>query len=324
MIRLDVKDRKILYQLDLNSRQSANQLGRKVGLSRSVVNYRIKRLQNNGVIRTYYTLIDSMSVGFIPIRIHIKLQFTTTKKKQEIVDYFVKNRYSTLVASTYGFFNLSVVIDVREIHDFYDLWLEAKSKYGYYFQTYTLSFFINEMRFKSSYLLSDKTDNSEREEFIFINKRKIGKIDIIDLEILHSISSNAKISLLELANKLNLSSVAIKKRIEKLIKKGVILGFKININHEIIGYQKYKSYIQLGIYNKRKEIINYIKYNPNLINIDTNSGESDIELQFVLKDIFQLHDIMNDLINQFPNVIKDYDIITEVKLHKYIFFPECF
>jgi hypothetical protein len=33
MEKLDLKDRKILYELDINSRQSFSQLGKKVGLS---------------------------------------------------------------------------------------------------------------------------------------------------------------------------------------------------------------------------------------------------------------------------------------------------
>ena len=43
MVDLDLKDRKILYELDLNCRQSNAQIGKKVGLSRKVVDYRIKR-----------------------------------------------------------------------------------------------------------------------------------------------------------------------------------------------------------------------------------------------------------------------------------------
>ncbi len=51
MIKIDLKDRKILYQLDLNSRQSLTQIGKNVGLKKDVVSYRIKRLQDEGVIK---------------------------------------------------------------------------------------------------------------------------------------------------------------------------------------------------------------------------------------------------------------------------------
>jgi len=50
MADLDLKDRKILYELDLNCRQSNTQIGKKVGLSRKVVEYRIKKMEEEGVI----------------------------------------------------------------------------------------------------------------------------------------------------------------------------------------------------------------------------------------------------------------------------------
>ena len=49
MEKIDLKDRKILYQLDLNCRQSNTQIGKKVGLSKQVVDYRIKQMEENGI-----------------------------------------------------------------------------------------------------------------------------------------------------------------------------------------------------------------------------------------------------------------------------------
>ena len=58
MLKLDLKERKILYELDNNSRQSFTKIGKKVGLHKNVVAYRIKRMKKIGVIRFFYTVID--------------------------------------------------------------------------------------------------------------------------------------------------------------------------------------------------------------------------------------------------------------------------
>ena len=58
MIKVDMKDRKILYQLDLNSRQPFSQIGKKVGLPKNVVLNRINRLKEIGIIKNFYTVID--------------------------------------------------------------------------------------------------------------------------------------------------------------------------------------------------------------------------------------------------------------------------
>ena len=57
MHKIDLKDRKILYELDLNCRQSNTQIGKKVGLKRDVVSYRINRLQEEGVIKNFWTAL---------------------------------------------------------------------------------------------------------------------------------------------------------------------------------------------------------------------------------------------------------------------------
>jgi len=41
MEKLDIKDKKILYELDLDSRQSFRSIGRKVGLTKDVVASRV-------------------------------------------------------------------------------------------------------------------------------------------------------------------------------------------------------------------------------------------------------------------------------------------
>jgi DNA-binding Lrp family transcriptional regulator len=47
---LDKIDKKLLYQLDLNCRQSNAQIGRIIGVSKQVIEYRINKLQSQGII----------------------------------------------------------------------------------------------------------------------------------------------------------------------------------------------------------------------------------------------------------------------------------
>ena len=55
---IDLKDRKILYELDVDSRQSNAEIARKVGLSKQVVGFRIKRLVKEGLISWFYSIFD--------------------------------------------------------------------------------------------------------------------------------------------------------------------------------------------------------------------------------------------------------------------------
>ena len=57
MEKLDLKDRKILYELDLDSRQLFRAIGKKVGLSKDVVNSRVKKMHGRGIIKGYYAVV---------------------------------------------------------------------------------------------------------------------------------------------------------------------------------------------------------------------------------------------------------------------------
>jgi len=84
MVDIDLKDRKILYELDLNCRQSNAQIGKKVGLKRDIVAYRIKKLEESGVIKNFWTAINTFRLGYNVFRIYISLQFVDSNKKNEI------------------------------------------------------------------------------------------------------------------------------------------------------------------------------------------------------------------------------------------------
>ncbi|ENO11770.1 transcriptional regulator [Thermoplasmatales archaeon SCGC AB-539-C06] len=89
MIKIDLKDRKILYQLDSNSRQSLTQIGKNVGLKKDVVSYRIKRLQDEGVIKNFWTAINTFKLGYNVFRIYINFQYVSSNIKNEIIQHFI-------------------------------------------------------------------------------------------------------------------------------------------------------------------------------------------------------------------------------------------
>ena len=73
---IDLKDKKILYHLDENARYSLAQIGRNVGLSKNGVRYRMENLEESGVIKHYYAVVDVYKLGYIVIKCHYAFQFT--------------------------------------------------------------------------------------------------------------------------------------------------------------------------------------------------------------------------------------------------------
>ncbi len=82
-VKLDLKDKKILYELDKNARASISDIGRAVRLNKNTVNYKIKRLEEQKVILSYYTVIDNSKLGYLTsFRCYSKFFNTPQNKKK--------------------------------------------------------------------------------------------------------------------------------------------------------------------------------------------------------------------------------------------------
>ena len=313
MKKVDLKDRKILYQLDINSRQSFSQIGKKVGLNRAIIASRVKKLQERGIILNFSTNFDYLKLGFISLRFYFKYQYVTHEIKKEIIDYFVKSKYSIIVFSLEGSYDLLVLVLVKNISDIYSFWKKTLQKYGKYFAQRVYSNYVGESIYRKSFLI-DKEDN--RTEFILKRGGKKVDYDNVDFQILKLLTDNARIPTIEIARKLNLTTKTINERIKRLIKSGIILQFDITIDWSKLGYEFFKIDFYLREYSKINQIVRYIGMNPNLVYVDYTIGYADLELEFYLRNIAQLHQIVEDLFKKFPSSIKNYTYFTNIEQHK--------
>ena len=85
--KLDIKDRKILAELDMNARQPMTILSKSVGLSRQVVEYRIKKLEQKGIITGYVGWYNSLKLGYNHCRIFLNLKNIDRTTESKLIDY---------------------------------------------------------------------------------------------------------------------------------------------------------------------------------------------------------------------------------------------
>jgi len=318
MVKIDLRDRKILHQLDVNARQSASQIGKKIGLNRDVVTYRIKKLQNEGIILNYYTVIDASKLGYISFRFYFVFQYASQEIQNEIIEYFIKNKYTYFVGPIEGIYNLLVIMWVRNVTDFYSFYEETKKKYGYYFKESNFCLYVQLLHYRASFLID--TPDVRTDPMITGGQKQI-ELDDIDIQLLKIIAGNARLPTIEIAKELNTTTMVVSHRIRKMIKKGVIQGFKTNLDYIKLGYQNFKVDIHLKDYKDIKDIIKYITQNPHLYYINKTAGHADLEIEFYVKTINDLHQIMMDLVTKYPGEIKYYNTFNILNFIKRQFMP---
>ena len=179
MVKIDLKDRRILYHLDLDSRQSLTQIGKKVGLKKDVVSYRIKRLQNQGIIKNFYSVIDAYKLGYNVFRFYLDFQYVTPEIKNEIIGHFVNYKNTWVVYSIREKYDLGLVLWVKNIREFYNFWDITLDKYGDFFAKKIFSIYLRAFSYRPSYLLLDEYKKSDRLDYEIVGMGE--RIDIVGI-----------------------------------------------------------------------------------------------------------------------------------------------
>ena len=136
---LDKIDLKILYHLDYNARLSLTKLHKKVGISVQNLNYRIKRLKNEGIIEKYVSVIDVHRLGFLTYRAYFRLGKVTNKDLEEVTKHLQNNPTILWLVSITGNWDFEIVFVAKNYIEFEKLFGSVKQKLGDRLIKYNLS-----------------------------------------------------------------------------------------------------------------------------------------------------------------------------------------
>lgn len=316
-IKLGIKDRKILYQLDLNARQTNSEIAKKVALSKDVVNYRIKKLEKEGIITSYYTIIDTSKLGYLSFRVYIKLLDTPPAIEKEILNFLINNKNVFFVADMNGLFDIAIGVWVKDIYEFEDFYLNFKRKYKQYIGKELISIFTIVYHFHRPYLLEKQSETKVE----YLGKSELVKHDKTDIRILKLISPNARIPIVDISKKLNIPERTVAFRIKQLERKKIIQGYRTLFNLNLLGYEYYKVDFILKDISRLKELISYAHHHPHIVYIDLTIAGTDFEFDLEVKNKKQFLNIINELRTKFPE-IREWSYFTVNKYVKLLYFPD--
>lgn len=320
MIKLDARDKKILYELELNARISELDLAKRTKLSREIVRYRLSKLEKEGVIRGYNTIINNMKLGFLMYRAYFKLSNVSAEKEKEITDYLItKVNWMTRVE---GVWDLSIMVFVRSVYDYDDFLSEFKRRFGDYISKSNVAVMTKLWHFKKGYLCDKDTvpDSilmglKSGDEFI--------ELDSVDEKILSILASNARMKYLDLARKLKMHEKLVRDRIKKLISKGIILGYVSFLDVRLLNMYYFKVNFELKNHSSLdfKRLLDFALYHPNIVYVDEAVGGADFEIELHVENNTKLYSIINDIKTRFSNIIVDSNFMEYTKEYKFDYFP---
>ncbi|MBI2572330.1 Lrp/AsnC family transcriptional regulator [Candidatus Woesearchaeota archaeon] len=218
---LDVKDRKLLYQLDLNARQPNSMLAKNVGVSKQVCGLRLKRFEKEKLITTFYPVIDIARLGFTNHKNFLRLHNIDQNKEMELINWLKHHRNVVWLSSCDGMFDLAFGTWAQDMVFLDTTLTELNQKFGQYIAERQIATIIRGEYFVRDYLIGKKASGHRKESFFGSTPNPI-KMDENDWEILRLLALDCRENVTQLARKVKLSADAVTQRIRKLEISGVI------------------------------------------------------------------------------------------------------
>lgn len=323
--KIDLKDRKILSEIDQNSRFFVSDIARKVGLSKDVVKYRLAVLQKKGLIKGYHAYINMSKLGLKHFKVSINLMDVTRKDTDDILNFLKSNH------RVFDISELDVIWDIkfsvmvktdREFEEFYD---EFKLKFKKYIEISQIAISTDKKILPKRLLLAGRVKEKKEPEdldYIRINNDQKEDFDDTDLKIIRLIANNARATLLELAKMLDLDSMTIKRRIDALVKSGIIAGFITSIDMRKLGVNTFHIRFTLSDVSIYKQLEAYVMHLPECISVKKAIGGYDFYFDVQVPSYFELEDLIVKIKDKFP-VVREVVHFTAMRNYKPVL-PEDF
>ncbi len=318
--KIDLKDKKLLYEIDFNSRIPINQLAKKIGLSKQGTEYKLNNLIKKGIIKGFYPVINIPKLGYIYCRLGITFNNTTLKKEKEIINYLKNNKKFFWIFTTQGSQDVLSAIWVKSIKEFRETIIDFMNKFGKYLKLKDESITTEVIHYQHRYLLNKKETKEiniqeTNEKYTLNNKEK---------ELLKILVEDPRIQITKLADKMKTTPKVAAYTLKKLEKEKIIEAYRPIIDHLKLGYTYHKLWINLKYENKKQleTLYNFIKQNPLVVYVVKGvSFPEDLDIEIIVKDNFQLYNFVKELKQKFPTLIGDYKTFMFIETKKVRYLP---
>lgn len=133
------------------------------------------------------------------------------------------------------------------------------------------------------------------------------KFDKIDVQILQLIQQDSRMTIKEIAGKLNLSTTPIFERLKRLEKNGVIRKYVALLDPKKLG-KKLNAFIHISIIDHSKmgidAFVNQVANYPEVMECHHVTGDSDFLLKISVEDIEKYNQFVTDKLSTVPNIGK--------------------
>ena len=228
---LDMLDKKILRELEIDSRQSHSKIARKIGTNKTLVSYRIKRLKKRKIITGFQYISNQVILGKLSFGLLMRFQNLVYADERELINKLAKMNSVSWVTSISGHWDILVVIIEKDICSFNQVLGKIFTVAGHHIKEYR--FYVDHEGYIGCHdYLYDKPGSAVK-----YTAGKLIELKDAEQKTYEILKKQPLSSLLQIAQQLKKSYDTIKDKYNYLKSEKILLRCSPKINISVLGYQ---------------------------------------------------------------------------------------
>lgn len=302
-VTLDPAQSAILSALTLRARATYSLLARELNLSRQMVKYHLDDLEERGVVEGYYAILNVVRLGYHYHRVLIRFGNVRPSTEQRIIEWFEQDPRVGWVVEHQGTWHAAIAVWTRTMFEFETFVDDMLTFAGSHIEDKLISYSMRIYHLKNKYLRGENDD----EALIVGGDVEEVSNDKLDYDVLSILAKTARASYVEMGTQLDVDPKVIQYRIRRLMDQGVILGFNVKLNHNLLGFTMHKVFMKLTSISKADmdRLIGDLRKRSNVVCITKSIGFSDLEFECMVSSNEELNVTIKELRYSFPELIRD-------------------
>jgi DNA-binding Lrp family transcriptional regulator len=299
-INIDETDRRILFELERNARIPDVKLAKIVRKSKDAVRYRIRKLEEAGIIESYKTWIDMAKIGYRTGTLYFTL-LNIPDKKQQLIDEIKNDKRTYWIGVAEGVWNLGITYFVQSNDDLFDIKNDLLARYGDLIIDTHITSIVSVSVHEKNFLADQPS-----QLLTFTERIENCELDEVSKHVLHELYQDSRANIATIAARYRTTSDIVKGRIRKLEEQRIIIRYTIVIDYQKIGYEFYKAFVYLKNAKRQdvQHIMQYAEASKRVINIVKMLAPWDIELIIFAHNFNEYNETIGEFTKRFASTIK--------------------
>ena len=310
---------KVLSASDTDANASIETIAKRTGLRSHQVRYSLERLQQLGVVKGSYPIIDTFRIGLSNIAILFSLAAKNSKDRETSIEAALKFKNIAWLSDLVGQYEFGALLIAPKVEVVSEFWQVLR-------RTKDLSIVKRSINIRNGFwvwprrYLAPRVKHPAPIEVRALNPNEEAQLlDELDSRILSALTNSSSTDYAKLAKEEKIPPPTLYRRISSLEERKILRNRIYNLNLESLQVKRYRLLLRCNDASPSvlESLLAFAEREVNVTNLVECIGEWDYELAVEFRELYELRDFINRLHDSFGARLLDIQSLAVNQYRKF-------